>query len=157
MSFETPEKSNPCLHLSNHLEGKHIPNESSNILSVFLQAVLRDPDQPLAKPDGEKSPDDTDKGGRAGRHEQHAFLIELEPTPALLQINLTLLTFLRSENDPLSQTQKRQGIQPSYIERWGAGPSWFQIIVQSHHIISISHKVKILEENFLAGPFKADP
>lgn len=44
--------------------------------------MLRVPDKPLAKPDGENSPDETGKGERGGRHEQHSFVIELEPTPA---------------------------------------------------------------------------
>lgn len=43
-------------------------------------AVLRVPDHPVAKPDREKSPDETGKGGRIGKHKQLSFLIKLEPT-----------------------------------------------------------------------------
>lgn len=64
------------------------------------------------------------------------FQRSLSPRQPTIQMNLTLLTFLRYREWPLESNPEMQGIQSrSYREMGKAGPSWIQFTVQRHHII----------------------
>ena len=78
-------------------------------VSLNFMTVLRDPYQPVSRPDGEKSPNET--GKRWEQVDMSNFFSQWSLCPRCKLISCHLL-FLDTGNGPLNQIQKGQVIQP---------------------------------------------